>query len=199
MGRFWKITGIGCGGLLGLLVLFVACVAIIGGNNNSSTSNQSSSSSSSSNSSSQQNKNQDKGTPTAKLNEDVKVGDATWSVTGARQTKQLTSTFGGSPKNGNFIVVDFGFRNDGNEAKTLHTGALQLVDSAGRTSDPATDTFGYIPNDKNVFLNQVNPGVIQPGEVIFSVAPGGSGYKLLLKDTNLFKSSTNQAYVDLGL
>jgi hypothetical protein len=179
----------------------VACAAIIGGNNNSSTSNQSSSSSSSSSSgnSASQNKSQDKGTPTAKLNEEVKVGDATWVVIKATQETQLRNRFGGAPKNGNFIMVDFGFRNDGNEAKTLHAGALQLVDSAGRTSDPATDTFGYIPNELNIFLTQVNPGVIQPAEVIFSVAAGGSGYKLLLKDTNLFKSSKNQAYVDLGL
>ena len=75
--------------------------------------------------------------------------------------------------------------------------ASWVVTDAQRASQLA-DTFGYIPNEKNIFLNQVNPGVTQPGEVIFSVSPGGYGYRLLLKDTNLFKSSTNQAYVDLG-
>jgi hypothetical protein len=42
----------------------------------------------------------------------------------------------------------------------------------------------------------VNPGVIKNGEVIFSVAPGASGFKLEISDTNLFK--TGKAYVDLG-
>ena len=145
-------------------------------------------------------KDQSQETPTVGIGEAVAVGDASWVVTDAQRASQLADTFGGALplKQGNFVVVDFNFTNNGNDSKTLHSGALQLVDSSGRTSNPDTDTFGYIPSEKNIFLNQVNPGVTQPGEVIFSVSPDGYGYRLLLKDTNLFKSSTNQAYVDLG-
>jgi hypothetical protein len=136
----------------------------------------------------------------AQIGETVKVGDASWKVTSADQTNQITDTYGGvlPTKQGNFVIVDFRFRNDGNESKTLHQQAMQLVDSSGRESDPDTDTFGYIPQDRNIFLEQVNPGVTETGQVIFSVAPGGSGYKLRLKDTNLFRSERNQAEVDLG-
>jgi len=136
----------------------------------------------------------------ARIGETVTVGDASWVVTEAYPTNQINDTYGGvlPPKQGNFIVVDFRFTNDGNETKTLHQQAVQLVDSAGRESEPDTDTFGYIPQDRNIFLEQVNPGVTENGQVIFSVAPGGSGYKLRLKDTNLFRSERNQAEVDLG-
>lgn len=64
------------------------------------------------------------------------------------------------------------FTNIGSESKTLPQNALKLLDLDGRESDPDTDTFGYIPNERNIFLEQVNPGVTEEGEVIFSVAPG---------------------------
>src|SRR5215217_6739642 len=136
----------------------------------------------------------------AQIGETVTVGDASWIVTDAYPTKQINNTYGGAlpAKQGDFVVVDFRFTNDGNEAKTLHQQAVQLMDSDGRESDPDTDTFGFIPREKNIFLEQVNPGVSKEGQVIFSVAPGGSGYKLRLKDTNLFRSERNQAEVNLG-
>ena len=137
---------------------------------------------------------------TAQIGETVTVGDASWIVTDAYPTNQINNTYGGAlpAKQGDFVVVDFHFTNDGNEAKTLHQQAVQLIDSDGRESDPDTDTFGFIPREKNIFLEQVNPSVSKEGQVIFSVAPGGSGYKLRLKDTNLFRSERNQAEVDLG-
>ncbi len=74
-----------------------------------------------------------------------------------------------------------------------------LEDSSERTSDPDPADFRYIPQDRNIFLEQVNPGVTQQGQVIFSVAADASGLTLILKDTNLLRSSQNQARVDLGI
>ncbi len=125
----------------------------------------------------------------------VEVGDASWVATSAQSRTQLTSRFL-DPKQGNFVVVDFDFTNNGSESKTLHQNALKLLDRDGREFDADTDTFGYIPNEKNMFLDQVNPGVTKSGQVIFTVAPDASGFRLELSDTNLFKSG--KAYVDLG-
>lgn len=133
------------------------------------------------------------------LNEPVEVGDASWVVTNAQKTNQLADPFGVRPaKQGTFVIVDFQFTNGANESKTLHQQALQLVDSSGRKSDPDPDDLLYIPQDRNIFLQQVNPGVTEPGQVIFTIAPDASGLKLVLKDTNLFRSEQNQAEVDLG-
>ncbi len=100
---------------------------------------------------------------------------------------------------GNFVIVDFQFTNEGNESKTLTQQALQLEDYSGRTSAPDPADFRYIPKDRNIFLEQVNLGVTQQGQVIFTIAPDASGLTLILKDTNLFRSSQNQARVDLGI
>jgi hypothetical protein len=133
-------------------------------------------------------KQQPKEEPTAEIGESVEVDEAVWIVTDARRATQISDQFGGimPPKQGNFVVVDFRFKNNSNKAKTLHSGALKLVDEDGREADPDTDTFSYIPQERNIFLEQVNPGVSKDAEVIFSVAADASGFNLRLKGTSLF-------------
>lgn len=82
--------------------------------------------------------------------------------------------------------MDFRFKNDSSEAKTLTPTILKLIDEDGRESDADTDTFSYIPQEKDIFLEQVNPGVTEDGQVIFSVAPDASGFKLQLRGTSFF-------------
>jgi hypothetical protein len=94
------------------------------------------------------------------------------------------------------VVVDFDFTNNASEAKTLTQNIIALYDGSGRKSEPDTDTFSYVPSDKNIFLDQVNPGVTKSGEVIFPVAPDASDFTLELSNTNFFKSG--KADVDLG-
>ena len=126
------------------------------------------------------------------------VADASWKVTNAHNATQLQGQFGAMPqKTGNFIVVDFDYTNNGNEAETLAPQLMGLYDSSNRKSSPGPDDIGYIPRDKNIFIGQVNPGVTKSGEAVFSVAPGGSGYQLELSNRNYFK--TGKAYVNLGL
>jgi hypothetical protein len=48
------------------------------------------------------------------------------------------------------------------------------MDSSGNKSEADPDTFGYIPANKDIFLENVNPSVTRPGEVIFTVAPDAS-------------------------
>jgi hypothetical protein len=90
------------------------------------------------------------------IGEPTTVADASWVVTSAEPRTRLNSQFL-DPKQGSFVVVDFRFTNNGSESKTLHQNALKLLDGDGREFDPDTGTFGYIPNDRNIFLDQVNP------------------------------------------
>lgn len=124
----------------------------------------------------------------AEIGQTVEVDEGAWLVTDARRATQISDQFGGimPPKQGDFVVVDFRFKNNSNKAKTLHSGALKLIDADGRESDPDTDTFSYIPQERNIFLEQVNPGVSKDAEVIFSVAPGASGFNLQIRGTSLF-------------
>lgn len=129
----------------------------------------------------------------------VTAGDIEWTVTDVRQTDQISQEdFGqfGETKTGNFVVVDLLFTNNGDSPATLSPQSLTLLDSSGRESRPDTDTIGYIPNERNIFLEQVNPGVTREGTVIFTVAPDASGFELQVGDANPFGGE--DALVDLG-
>jgi hypothetical protein len=191
-----------------VIIILVIVASWLGSGNSENTSSSSSeqedaSQSSPSPSPSSEEKTKEKGSEqgsqTYSTGDSITVGDASWVVTNVERASSLSDTFGVRPaREGNFVIVDFAFTNNGNESKTLHQQALEVVDSSGRRSEPDTDSLLYIPNELNIFLEQVNPGVTDNGRVIFSLAPDASGLKLALKDTNLFKSSKNQAEVDLG-
>ncbi len=190
---------IGCGGLLGILVLLVILGRLLGGGGQD-TAQKPEEDKEPTKEEKAAKKDTRKGkeeAPTARIGDVVAVGDAAWVVTDARYTNQLPDQFGLRPaKQGNFVIVDFDFRNDGNDAKTLHHGALRLFDGSGRESSVDTDSFSYIPQEKNIFLEQVNPGVSKAGQVVFTVAPDASNFELELRGTNIF--STDKARVDLG-
>lgn len=113
--------------------------------------------------------------------EEVEAGNLTWTITEARRVNTLTSVSGfGDPKQGDFVVVDFEIRNTSNSAQTVTSNSIKLLDSEGNESQPDTDTLDYIEADKQLLMEQINPGVTQEGEVIFSVAPEASGFQLAL-------------------
>lgn len=135
------------------------------------------------------------GKSTVAIGEPLTVGDVTWEVTDARQANRLTADFM-DPVKGHFVIVDFDFTNDGSEPVTLDNYSLALIDSEGRESQVDTDSFLYVPGDRQIFLERINPGVTRQGEVIFEVASGASGFELEAGDTDPF--SDENGYVDLG-
>jgi hypothetical protein len=200
MPRALKFTLIGCGGLLALLVLFVGCLAIIGSNTDTAKGPEPSESEADKEEKKKGASKKKEGEETVAMGQPLTVGDVTWVVTDAHQTDRLVQQ-GVSAKNakteeGNFVVVDFDFTNNGNEAVTLNTESLKLVDSQGRESGASSDQVFYVPKDRKIFLERTNPGVTKPGEAIFQVAPDASGFRLQAGDAKMF---TNQiGYVDLG-
>ncbi len=137
-----------------------------------------------------------KSAPKAKIGEPLRVGDVTWVVEDAKIVTELTSSYE-KPIRGNFVVVNFTFTNEGKEAATLDTASLALIDSEGRRSEADPDKFGYIPDDRNIFLENVNPGVTDKGQAIFTVAPGATGFELELGDADLL--SDDHGTVPLGI
>lgn len=83
------------------------------------------------------------------------------------------------------------------EAATLDTASMTLIDSEGRKSEADPDKFGYIPDDRNIFLENVNPGVTDEGQAIFTVAPDATGFELELGDADLL--SDDHGTVPLGI
>jgi Domain of unknown function (DUF4352) len=137
-------------------------------------------------------------TKTYQVGEKAQTVDMTWLVTDAYQTQELKDVFGlGDPKHGNFVVVNFKFTNGKDEEVTLDPEShMKLEDSRGRTFSPDDETFSYIPDRKDIFLEQVNPGVTQSGMVIFTVPPGAKDFTFVADDVDFMEDSP--ANIDLG-
>ena len=181
---------VGCIGLIVLAVLFVGCLALLPGGGGGEQEPADSGSG-------EEAKKQPGATKqnAVSIGDTVKAGPVEWTVISARQETQLTSSFMGK-KNGNFVIVDFNFTNGKDEAATLDSESFRLLDSEGREFEVDTDTYEYVPTGKDVFLEQVNPGVSKQGQVIFTVAPDASGFTLQAGDTDMF--TDENAYIDLG-
>ncbi len=172
MGRLGRgcLTGVGAVavlGILGVIVLVVLVVALSGGEQEEQVIYQ--------------------------PGDEVVAGNLTWTITEARKADTLTSVSGfTAPKQGNFVVVDFDLRNTSNSAQTVTSNSIKLKDTDGNESEPDNETFDYIENDKQLILEQINPGVSNEGEVIFSVAPDATGFQIELG------TGSQRGLVDLG-
>jgi hypothetical protein len=127
------------------------------------------------------------------IGDPAKAGDLTWTVKSATQETELREL--GETRTGNFVVVDLTVRNNGDEAITVDNASVAILDEQGRTHE--TDTDAYVPPRVDLFLQQINPGVTQPGRVIFNIAPDASGLILRVGDGNPF--SDVNGYVNLGM
>ena len=215
MPRWLKFTGLGCGGLLGLFVLIGACSAILAPTDPEPSAQQSEAPA--------QAEQQQAAEPAPEpapepepepapepepepapeqeavpIGTPVRAGDLEWNVTNARYATELVSQFGefGNSKTGNFVIVDFVVINNGAEATTVASQSLALLDAQGRRSETDPDAYEYVDPSKNIFLEQVNPGVTSDGEVIFSVAPDAGEFILEVGDASFFGGETAQ--VNLG-
>jgi hypothetical protein len=180
---------IGCGGLLVLLVLVVGCTAVVavmgsGGDGGDAKKGES----------------KQKGAEeTVSIGEVATAGDVQWVVTDAQRLNELVEE-GPSPRpkteQGSFVVVDFDFTNNGSDPVTLDNASVTLLDSEGRESRPKTDATFYIPENRRLLLENVNPGLTRQGRIIFDVPPDATGFELQVGDTNPFAGE--DAAVDLG-
>ncbi len=137
--------------------------------------------------------------PVHKVGGTAKVSGAKWKVVEAREAGKLVDPNGFErTKRGSFVVVDFEFTNTGKEAVTLDSQHAMLFDSEGRHSDVDPDRFAYVPERKELFLDNVNPGTTKRGQVIFTVAPDAKGFEFRGADMDMLSDGSNNARFDLG-
>lgn len=127
------------------------------------------------------------------IGETVEVGDVAWTVNSAQRATEIKSF--GSREQGNFVLVDVTFINNGSESVTLDTVSLTVIDDQNRASE-ADSSLGVQGGDE-LFLEQVNPGVTKQGTAAFEVAPDAQGLILQLGDADMFGDQL--AYVNLDL
>lgn len=127
------------------------------------------------------------------VGETVKAGDVAWTVSNVQQTSEVK--YIGSKKQGNFVIVDLAFINNVKEPMTADSSSLALRDDQDRTHE--TDIEADVPLNKDLFLDEVNPGVTKQGRVVFSIAPDAKGLILEAGDADMF--GDDSAYVKLGI
>ena len=124
----------------------------------------------------------------------VAAGKVVWEVTNVQRTTELKAF--GERKTGNFVIVDLTFKNESNDPVTLDSSSLAILDAKGRTAETEPDASMYVPTNKDLFLNQVNPGVLKQGRAIFDIAPDAKGLILRAGDTSIL--GDQNAYIKLG-
>lgn len=123
-------------------------------------------------------------------------GEVEWIVTEAYRTPLLRSSFGTS-KQGDFVVVEFTFTNGRSEEVTIDPELhMTLTDDQGQKYGTDVDAYEFVPVDKDIFLQPVNPGVSQDGIAVYQVAEQASGFTFTVDDVAL--TTDEQATYDLS-
>ena len=135
--------------------------------------------------------------PVASVGDTVSIGNVQWTVTDVLRSDILFSRLG--LEEGDFVIVDVGFRNNSNQDVRLATPFVTLLDGQGREYEADIEhNFLHVYASENMFVDQVNPGASKEGKIIFSVNdPDASGFKLQVGEARFASGET--AYIDLGI
>ena len=133
--------------------------------------------------------------PKGKIGQTVKFSNVAWQVTSARQATELKAP-SYPKKKGNFVIVDFLFTNNADEATRLRASSLTLLDSEGCEFEVTSVDVVYIAPGKNLFSKEDGDIPAEDGEVIFTVTPEAKDFTLRAGDTDPFITDEN-AYIDL--
>ena len=111
---------------------------------------------------------------TYSLGESIQAGDFTWKITKSSTATEigedLGGTFFGEKADGIFIILDVEVTNTGNSAQYLMDSYLKLVDDQGREFSPDSTAAFYIkPSGSALMFEQVNPGIVKKGKIVFDV------------------------------
>jgi Domain of unknown function (DUF4352) len=82
----------------------------------------------------------------APIGDTVTAGDVAWTVRSVQESTELKSL--GQRKRGNFVIVDVIFKNNSDEAVTLDSSSLVILDDKGRESETDPDASMYVRRER---------------------------------------------------
>lgn len=190
MKPFFKWTGIGCGSLVGILVLIGLIGALAGGNQSSTTAPAASPSSSapatakvgSQASTAPLRMSPPTVTPAALPGLGQRVGSSNFAftVTGARFFPDL-GNFSKTEPQGLFFVLTVTIENISNKSQRLNAWDLKLHDGQGRQYDTSSEgSTALLGTEPEPFWlgSTIQPGLSKTVRVVFDVVPAASGLQL---------------------
>ena len=110
------------------------------------------------------------------------LGPGSVLIRSIQPTKTLTAPYT-SPKSGDFVVVEFDYTYQGNTGVTLDEPQWLLEDAGGRIYSYDFDlTVEFSGLDNDIIYAELQPGVAQPGKIVYHVAPDAKDFTLYMND-----------------
>ena len=127
------------------------------------------------------------------IGDEIQAGDFKWKITKFSTTteigQEIAGTFLGERADGIFIIIDVEIENTGKSAKYLTDSYLKLIDEKNREFSPNSVAAIYLkPQGSALMFEQINPGIIKKGKIVFDV-PQGIKVANLRISSNLIESS----------
>ncbi|RKD73496.1 uncharacterized protein DUF4352 [Sinobaca qinghaiensis] len=176
-----KKFGIGCLGLIGILVIIVIIIVAVSGGDEASTSNEDGESSSENSSESDE--------EVYSMGEEAQAGDVTYVINNMETANSAGMEGIEQEANGIFIVLDVDVTNNGSEAVTMDSSYLSLLSNG--------NTYEADAANSDLFLEQINPDSSNSGEVVFDVNPDVAESDDLQAQLNEGMFGSNSAVVNL--
>ncbi|MDE3837894.1 DUF4352 domain-containing protein [Bacillus methanolicus] len=105
---------------------------------------------------------------TVGMNQPLKVGDVTFTVTGKSTAAQVGGEFGQKAQ-GTYLILDVVVKNEGKKAITTDSSFFKLkAGDVEYEADAVADAY-INENGTSFFLQQVNPGIENKGKIAFDV------------------------------
>lgn len=132
------------------------------------------------------------------VGQDVQVGEVRWKILEAKdegQTLKSDNQFiQDKTTGGKFVRVKFEMENLSKDM--LSFAGMDLVDSENRTFKPYTEGLQFVSQGQFCILENLNPNVPKPCEVIYEVPANATGVKAKVGDLKIF--GADEALIELG-
>ncbi len=120
------------------------------------------------------------------LGEVVETNYFEWKFLGYYTTdaigEEIFGTFYGEEAGGEFIVISVEVENIDDSAHYISSSDLKIIDEEGREFSSNTMAAIYLENEDNLNFEQINPGIIKDGKVVFDVPIGLENLQLRISN-----------------
>jgi hypothetical protein len=126
---------------------------------------------------------EDAAAPAAKVGAAVRDGQFEFTVTKVEKgVKRVGSSSFGQKPQGQYVLVHVKVKNIGTEAQTLFDSEQMVRDGEGREFSADTSAGMHV-EDNDVFINEVNPGNVVVGTLVYDMPKDASPTSIELHDS----------------
>jgi hypothetical protein len=122
-------------------------------------------------------------TATPKIGTPVRDGKFEFTVTGMKSASSIGNQYLKEEAQGKFLLVSVTVKNIGDRAQLFDASSQTLFDTKGREYSADGGAALYLGDAGKSFLEQINPGNVVKGIVVFDIPPGTALDRVELHDS----------------